>query len=78
MPAAHLDHGIRPLLIFHVGKLDDVGAVGEEHAAEEGVDEVHLPDDVGKVEEVAEEILKEKLDSEIHFMNCSIIKCLKP
>ena len=53
-------HGVRPLLVVRVGEAEDLGAVGHEHAAQELVHKVHLPDHVHKVQEVAQEIPKQK------------------
>ena len=53
-------HGVRPLLVVRVGEAEDLGAVGHEHAAQELVHKVHLPDHVHKVQAVAQEIPTQK------------------
>ena len=54
---AHLDHGVVPLLLV-LAPVEHVGAEGHEHAAEEGVEQVHLPDHVDEVQEVAHKVLE--------------------
>ena len=49
-------HGIDTLLLWHLGEVEQAGAVGEELAVEEGVHQVHLTDDVHQAEKLAEEV----------------------
>ena len=57
-PGEYPDHGVGPGLCVDLGPVEDVGAVGHEDAAEEGVEEEELPDDVDEVEDVAEKVLE--------------------
>ena len=57
-PGENLDHGIVPVLGVGLGPVEHVGAVGHEDAAEEGVEEVHLANDVDEVEDVADEVFE--------------------
>jgi hypothetical protein len=49
-------HGIGPLVVVRVGKVEDLRPVGHEDAAQEPVHKVHLADHVHKVEAVTQKI----------------------
>lgn len=51
----HLGHRVGPVLGLHLGVSQDVKAVVPELVAEEEVGEVDLSEDVGEVEELAQE-----------------------
>ena len=51
----HLGHGIGPVLGLHLGVGQDVKAVVPELVSKEEVGEVDLPENVGEVQELAEE-----------------------
>ena len=51
-------HWILSVLVLHVDEVEDVGTIRHEHAAQEKVDEIHLANDIDKVEKVAEEVLE--------------------
>ena len=54
----HPGHGVGPVLRFHFGVGQDVAAIAHELSSEEEVSEVDLPNDVDKVEDLAEEELE--------------------
>ena len=60
-PREDLHHGVRPVRVVHVHEVDHFRAVGHEDATEEEVDEVDLADHIDDVEQVAEEIPRNKL-----------------
>ena len=55
-PGEHLHHGVRPVLVLHAHEVDHVCPVGHEDSSQEKVDEIHLTDDIHKVEKVAEDV----------------------
>ena len=54
-PGKHPGHGVRSLLLLQLRHGDDVTAVGGELSPQEVVHEEQLPDNVEKVEKLAEE-----------------------
>ncbi len=53
---ANRHHGVGPVGVVCVGEVEDLCAVGHEHAAQELVHKVHLSDHVHKVQAVAQEV----------------------
>ncbi len=53
---ANRHHGVGPVGVVCVGEVENLRAVGHEHAAQELVHKVHLPDHVHKVQAVAQEV----------------------
>ncbi len=53
---ANRHHGVGPVGVVCIGEVEDLRAVGHEHAAQELVHKVHLPDHVHKVQAVAQEV----------------------
>jgi len=51
----HPGHGVSPVLGFHLGEPEHVGAVRAELTVQEVIDEEYLGDDIDKVEELAQE-----------------------
>ena len=49
-------HGIDTLLLWHLGEVEQAGAVGKELAVKEGVHQVHLAYHVHQAEQLAEEV----------------------
>ena len=60
-PGEDIHHRVtsgNPLLIVHVDEVENLCAVSHKDAAKEQVDEIHLSDDIDKVEDVAHKIPK--------------------
>lgn len=57
-PREDLHHWVIPPLGLIFAPIEHVAAVCQEDAAEEGVDGVHLSDDVDEVENVADKVLE--------------------
>jgi len=50
-------HGISSIVILFIDEVENVSTISHEDTAEEEIDEVHLPDDIDEVENVANEVL---------------------
>lgn len=54
-PGEDARHGVNSVFGVHVGKIDDLGAIGHEGAIQEEVGEVNVADDHHQTERLAQE-----------------------
>uniref|UniRef100_A0A2M4DBK8 Putative secreted protein n=1 Tax=Anopheles darlingi TaxID=43151 RepID=A0A2M4DBK8_ANODA len=52
----YLDHGIRTILLIHVGEAQYIGSIGEESATEEFIDKEDITDHIDKVQCLADKV----------------------